>query len=732
MRFSLILLVTVAVGAWIAEAAPERVTPLMVKLEGNVHPGGYTFVRGGAQLDTVNGRIPVVTYEGKRALSIHATQGQDALWHVGISFSGWAKFALDDYGREGKLEFDVAGSAAGEVRVSIVEPGKGRAGQASASSARVQLSRYVQPGPAWQHVAIPLGDFMDANPGLDLSSMEKVTIESPAPGESTLYVTDMLFRTTNPEKAYPPVKVDQRGYRPGWRKLAKVTPSSALAEGSTFVVREADSGRTAYEGKLVPAVLNDKTSGDSVYDADFSQLSASGAYVVEARGLGLSPEFRIADDVYDRLLYDAVRFFFFQRCGTDLKPENAGQDAHRPCHVFDRAIPEPGGAMRDCLGGWHDAGDMNRYAGWTTQSVSALLTLYRHYPAYFTDSQFNIPESGNGLPDLLDEVRYELDWVRKMLIREGPDAGMVYDRVHESLTSQPPGVDFYERRHGLSRPSDEAACALVADMAQAYIVYKDFPQMKQFAGDCLNDALLSWNYLTARGKPDDERYFTAAALLFEATGRQDANDIVKRLSDTILKKWPGHLNYGAYDTGLATYALSERPEVDKDLQAALRRYYTGYADAVVQASRSKGYNEPMIEGVVFSWGSNGHCIAKSGVNLLMVNRFAPNPEYVEVARDALHWLLGRNAVNQCMVTGHGKPPLGPIYHSMFGPLGPGLPMPPGYLAGGIDAADCPGDSAFPAKCWRPDYTCWQLTEPSLGYQGPFTYLLGALTAMDRK
>jgi hypothetical protein len=84
-----------------------------------------------------------------------------------------------------------------------------------------------------------------------------------------------------------------------------------------------------------------------------------------------------------------------------------------------------------------------------------------------------------------------------------------------------------------------------------------------------------------------------------------------------------------------------------------------------------------------------------------------------------------------MVTGYGEPPLGPIYHSMFGPLGPGLPMPPGYLPGGVNTGNCPGLSVYPAKCWRPDHTCWELTEPSLGYQGPFTYLVGALTAMSR-
>ncbi|MCK4376453.1 MAG: glycoside hydrolase family 9 protein, partial [Candidatus Brocadiae bacterium] len=424
------------------------------------------------------------------------------------------------------------------------------------------------------------------------------------------------------------------------------------------------------------------------------------------------------------------RFWFFQRCGMELKPEHAGPFAHRACHTSDEAIADPRGGERDCRGGWHDAGDMNRYAPWTIQPVFMLLSLYRHHSGKFADGQLNLPESGNGIPDLLDEIKYELQWVRKMLIREGPDAGMVYDRIHQSLVRQAEGVHFYDRRHGLREPTDRAACALVADLAHAYMVYKEFPQETEFADACLADALLTWDYLTSRGDPDDNHYFTAAALLFEATGRQDAHEVVKRLADAIIQTWHGRINYGVYDGGLAAYCLSERPEVDSDLQGRLRQYYTGYADAVVQAARSKGYNTPMMEGVVFSWGSNGHCIAKSGAHLLMVNRFAPNDDYVEAARGTLHWLLGRNAVNTCMVTGHGDPPLGPIYHGMFGPPGPGLPMPPGYLPGGPTRPNAAGLSAFLAKAWRPDYTCWELTEPSITYQGSFTYLVGALAALE--
>jgi endoglucanase len=709
-------------------AAPERTTPMIVKPEGNVLANSYAYVANGGAVESESGHLPLVDYGGRRAAKLHVTGPPGGSFGVGIPYGSWVKFYVADYVPEGALEFEFAGRPGAGTTMGIVDTDNDGDGPDTAVVAAVSLAHYVGDAEGWHHVAIPIADFVAAAPGIDLDNLEKIVFDGPASPEFTFYLADVVFRTTHPARTYAPVKVDQVGYPVGWRKLAKVTPAAPLPDGAAFVVEDAQSGKAAFQGTLKVAVLNDASSGDNVYDADFTPLDTPGGYVVDVPGIGRSAPFRIGADVYGQVFYDVSRFWFFQRCGMELEPKYAGADAHRACHVFDEAIPDPRGGMRDCRGGWHDAGDMNRYTPWTIQPIFMLLTLYRHHPDAFSDSQMNIPESGNGVPDLLDETKCELQWVRKMLIRKGPDAGMVYDRVNESyVKEQPPGVDFFDRRHGLSGTTDEAACALVADLAHASLVYRDFPQERQFAADCLDDALLAWKYLTTRGKPDDEHMFTAAALLFEATGRQDANDVVKRLSEKIISTWSGHIIYGVYDGGLATYALSERPEVDKALQARLRDYYKGFADATVQAARSKGYSTPMFEGIVFSWGSNG-LISKAATHLLMVNRFAPDQQYVAVARETLHWLLGRNPVDVCMATGHGTPPLGPIYHSMFGPLGPGLPMPPGYLPGGPSVANCPGISNAPAKAWRPDWTNWVLTEPALGYQGPLTYLLGSLTA----
>jgi endoglucanase len=711
-------------------AAPERVLTIVGQVDGNRWGSGY-IVQQGLTVETVGGQIPIVNHRGKRCIHLRATQGAGGYFSVGIAKGGWGHYQIADFGPDGALVCDIAGSAGGPLRAGLFDSDADGDGPDGEEGGTVSLLDYVQPTAEWQHVAVPLGVFMDANPALDLDDMLKIVIDGNTPGgETDLYISDLGFRTTVPERVYPPVKVNQVGYPPAWDKVAKVTPSAALPTGAAFTVRDADSGQDVFEGLLKSVTDLDAASGDRVYDADFSGVRREGTYVVSVPGVGESVPFRIADDVYGRFAYDTTRFWLMQRCGMELTPEVAGPDAHPACHTFDKEIRAPLGGVRDVSGGWHDAGDMNRYASWMMPTLHMLMLLYQNYPDAFTDGQFSLPESGDGVPDLLDEVKCELVWMRKMLIREGEHRGQVYDRVHESAATQPPGVGFYDRRHGLTGPDDQAACALVSSMAQASIVYRGIPGQEQFADACLGDALMAWDYLTRVGSPPADSMFSAAVMLFEATGRPDAHAKVKELAPGVLGEWIGNVVYHNSAAGVMTYCLSKRRDVDTDLQRRLRVYYKGYADDVVARARAEGYSTTLAHGFVYHWGSNG-IMARGAAHLLVVNRFAPDPAYVEMARDGLHWLMGRNPVDSSMVTGYGTPPLGPIYHSMFGPMGPGLPMPPGYLCGGPSHGDAPQLSDYEAKCWRPAYTTFELTECSLGYQAPLTYLVHALLAGER-
>ena len=726
-----LLLTLVASLVSVAQAAPERVLPIAPGRRDGAWTAYYYVEGQGTTIERAErGGIPIVEHQGMKALRVRISHADGGRWQVGIAKRGWSHWQIDDYAPGGALEFDVAGDLPADARLELHDSDKDSAGPDQDVGATVQLAAYVPRGDGWRHAVIPIDDFLAAAPDLDLGDLLKMVVAGGAgQGESTFYIADLAFRTDNPEKVYPTVKVDQVGYRTGWAKAAKVTPAVPLDGDTQFVVHAADTGAAVFEGTLREAVLDDAPSGDHVYVADFSDVDAPGSYVLDVPGLGRSAAFAISDGIYDGLFRDVARFYYLQRCGVELKPEHAGPYAHRACHAFDTEAARPGGGTWDGSGGWHDAGDMNRYTAWTLHTVWQLLTLYRHYPDKLPDAQLGIPESGNGLPDLLDEIKFEVEWTRRMLIREGADAGKAYDRIHESGVRQPAGVDFYDRRHRIVRPTDGAAVAVVANCAHAYLVFKEFPQEAAFAEECLQDALLAWDYLTTEGSPGDKSLFSAAAILFDATGQQDAHDVVKRLADSITGNWIGQFVWDDYGAGVVSYVLSERPEVDEALRARLRDYFLRYVDASVLAAKGRGYGSPMFEGIVFVWGSNGR-IAKIGSHMLMANRMAPNADYVQVAQDCLHWLLGRNPVGTSMVTGYGDPPLGPIYHSMFGPRGPGLPMPPGYLCGGPTPADAPGLSHFPAKCFRPAPTCWELTECSIGYQAPLVYLVGALAGLE--
>ena len=203
--------------------------------------------------------------------------------------------------------------------------------------------------------------------------------------------------------------VDQAGYLPESRKIA-VLPFEAesfeLADESGSVRY---TGKTSYFGK-------DEASGDDIRLADFSGFREPGKYRVRAEGQ-LSAQFCISESVYDSVLRDTMRAFYYLRCGCALEEKYALQYVHPACHTSEAVLWDDHSVRLEVTGGWHDAGDYGRYVTAGACAVGHLLYAYMLFPKAFEKLSLNIPETG--LPDLLAEVRYELDWMLKMQREDG-------------------------------------------------------------------------------------------------------------------------------------------------------------------------------------------------------------------------------------------------------------------------------------------------------------------------
>ncbi len=198
-----------------------------------------------------------------------------------------------------------------------------------------------------------------------------------------------------------------------------------------------EAGEICHEGETREFGY-DKASGDQVTVADFSAFTTPGKYCVKAAravaesdqksvSVEYSPWFEIGPQVYDKLGHDLMKAYYYLRCGCDLTEEYAGPYVHKACHVGKTVLWEDHDAVVEATGGWHDAGDYGRYITAGACALAHLLYAWRMYPEAFEGKSYDIPESGNGVPDVLNECRYELEWFLKM---QRADGG-----VHHKLTT---------------------------------------------------------------------------------------------------------------------------------------------------------------------------------------------------------------------------------------------------------------------------------------------------------
>lgn len=516
----------------------------------------------------------------------------------------------------------------------------------------------------------------------------------------------------------PDIMINQIGYRPDSNKTAVFRN---VTDETEFSVINADTGKTVYTGKL-ESKGNNALADEDNWTGDFSEVTESGKYLIKCGNLDDSYNFEIGNNIYTNLLDDSVRMLYLQRCGIEIEDETFG---HKACHNTLATVYGTEEKI-DVSGGWHDAGDYGRYVVPAAKAVADLMYAYKVNPAMYSDN-IGIPESGNGTPDILDEARYELEWMLKM---QNKNTGGVY---HKVTCDTFPGyvMPEEETKPLIVMPETTTSTAdFAASMALAYEVYKDIDA--DFANTCLEAAKKAYEWAKANpdklylANPDDittgayeDKYATdeiywASAQLYRATG--DAGYLTGISSATGMD-WATVGDYG--NIAIVTMdGVDKESDIYKEASSAIIKQ----ADKFVSVSGNTAYGVSQSK---LNWGSN-MTIANSGIILALAHQLTGENKYIENAQGQLNYLLGVNPVGECFVTGYGTvSPENPHHRPS---MAKNTAM-KGMLVGGVNSgledsaakAYCMG--LPPAKCYVDHSESYSTNEITIYWNSPLTYLL---------
>lgn len=579
------------------------------------------------------------------------------------------------------------------------------------------------------------------------------------------------------------ILVDQFGYRPQDPKVAVLVQSDANADLSqnseayrslfdTFVVVNLENQRVVYQA---PAQIWSQgevhsQSGDRASWFDFSSVNIPGQYVIKNIRTGEeSVPFTIAKDVYKPLLIAAVRMFFYQRSGFAKQEPYAdsrwtdeaaflgpNQDTEAR-FVDDKENPA---TARDMRGGWFDAGDTNKYVTFALEPVHHLLDAYYQQPTIWTDD-FNIPESGNGVPDILDELSFELDWLKRM---QDEDGGVFIKLGTIDFNSaEKPSLDDRPRFYGPKCSS--SSIALASMLSHAAVVFKDLPQLGAESRLLQAKAIDAWDWFqshplatecdTQEIKAGDADMteseqigvaVTAAAYLFILTQDPIYQQYIREHYEQTRPfrqpaLWPLYQPY----IGDALLFLSTQPSTESDLSQAIlasfRRALEEHPDLYGDQTAPDPYRAYLPDDQ-YHWGSNSlkSKLGNGNYDAVIYRAASDSSTYYRRALNHLHYMHGVNPLGIVYLTNMyelgAEHSANEMYHEWFGQgdyenaltseRGPA----PGYVTGGPNknyTGDAPISHFPPMKVYLDSSSgsqkMWEITEPAIYYQSAYVKLL---------
>lgn len=543
------------------------------------------------------------------------------------------------------------------------------------------------------------------------------------------------------------IRVNQIGYYPSAQKLATVPGN----ESGTFSVINKQNEQLAYSGSLSASQFWN-ASGESICFADFTSFTEEGEYYIKT-DTHTSPVFEIkANSIYDDVTKWTAKGMYLWRASTAIETQHAtfnGQSYARSAGHADNnviihssaATPQrPAGTLVSAPKGWYDAGDYNLYVINAGVSVFHMAHAYELYPEYFASQNLDIPESSNNTPDILDEIKWELDW---LLAMQDLDGGVYFKLTSKWFSSYVmPGNDDLERY--MVGKSTTSALDFAAMTAMAYRLFKNSSDYPGFADKCLAASKKAWKWAKANPSvtftnPSDiqtgaysdtffgDEFFWAAAELLISTGDQAYYNELNFSLDFLSPQW--HYVAGNGIMSLALHIDNLPVFVNKN---TITSEYTGLANSIYNLYAQSPYKIPFAE---FNWGSNGDLAGKSAV-LASAYKIVGDAKYKRASMEGLNYLLGRNAVGYCFVTGFGDKYPVDIHDRRSQSDGISESI-PGYLVGGPNTEvqdDC-GASSYPssnkAKSYVDKDCSYSTNEIAINWNAPMLALL-AMTAAENR
>ncbi len=512
---------------------------------------------------------------------------------------------------------------------------------------------------------------------------------------------------------------------------------------SGFFIKDAENGKVVYNGKLTKSIIKDKATGENSYIGDFTELRKEGKFFIELYEGIKSDTFKISTEVYNLVFQKVLHGLFSQRCGMELDKKFISCWSHDKCHWDDADILEYDGSIlghRDFVGGWHDAGDFGKYSNNGAYTAGFLLESYQIFKDNISSDRLNIAESGNGIPDILDEAKYEIDFLLKMQ----RDDGAVYHQLRSKgygafiMPEKDPDIRY---TMPVSSASTAATGALFALGARIYREY-----LPEFSDTLMSRALLSWDFLEKYpagvyynlppgveegGYPDRNfkaEKFWLACELFINTGeekyRDYINEYVNRYNPLkFYSSWDNPSNFGGI-----SYLVNEFENKDSDINTILLNNLRSLCDKTVAHIDSDGFLCP-IEYYDYGWGSNLF-VLDLGFDLVVGSRILNEDKYFEYATNAISYMLGRNINDKIFITGEHPREVKHPHHSQCIADKIELPV-EGLVVEGPDGSiyDDPvlpqyfTRSTPPAKCYIDDDGSWASNEPDINLFGAMLALL---------